>query len=318
MKSMQQFDGKIAIVTGSTQGLGEATARLFAERGAAGIVITGRNEKRGEAVAASLNGASCRAIFIRADMASVDDCRALVAGTDAEFGTVHVLVNSAGATTRGSILNTTPEVYDQVMAINVRAPFFLVQETAKIMIRDGVAGSMVNIGSVSAYGGMPFLSPYSISKGALAVMTKNAAYALMRHRIRVNALNIGWMDTPGEDTIQRTVHGSDENWLAGVEARQPFGRLLKAREVAKAIAFLASDESGMMTGAAVEFDQSVQGAGPQPIPPALERVGRPRLERVISASKYAMGRVPGTFSRRKASQAPIPRSIEGRGFGWDC
>jgi len=265
----QQFEGKIAIVTGSTQGLGEATARLFAERGAAGIVITGRDKTRGEAVAASLDNASCRAIFIRADMASVDDCRALLAGTDAEFGTVHVLVNSAGATTRGSILNTTPEVYDQVMAINVRAPFFLVQEAAKIMIRDGVAGSMVNIGSVSAYGGMPFLSPYSISKGALAVMTKNAAYALMRHRIRVNALNIGWMDTPGEDTIQRTVHGSDENWLAGVEARQPFGRLLKAREVAKAIAFLACDESGMMSGAAVEFDQSVQGAGPQPIPPAL-------------------------------------------------
>lgn len=270
MSSPRQFDGKIAIITGSTQGLGEATARLFAERGAAGIVVTGRDRARGEAVAASLNTASCRAVFIRADMADVDDCRVLVAEADAAFGTVHVLVNSAGATTRGSILNTTPEVYDQVMAVNVRAPFFLVQEAARIMVRDGVAGSVVNIGSVSAYGGMPFLSPYSISKGALAVLTKNAAYALMRHRIRVNALNIGWMDTPGEDTIQRTVHGSDENWLEAVEAKQPFGRLLKAREVAKAIAFLASEESGMMTGAAVEFDQSVQGAGPQPIPPPLD------------------------------------------------
>ncbi len=270
MNNSKPFDGKTAIITGSTQGLGEATARLFAERGAAGIVVTGRDRARGEAVAASLDTASCRSVFIRADMADVDDCRALMAGADAAFGTVHVLVNAAGATTRGSILNTTPEVYDQVMAVNVRAPFFLLQEAARIMVRDGVAGSVVNIGSVSAYGGMPFLSPYSISKGALAVMTKNAAYALMRHRIRVNALNIGWMDTPGEDTIQRTVHGSDENWLEAVEARQPFGRLLKAREVAKAIAFLASDESGMMTGAAVEFDQSVQGAGPQPIPPPLD------------------------------------------------
>ena len=270
MNTHQQLEGRIAIVTGSTQGLGEATARLFAERGAAGIVVTGRDAGRGETVARSLDNDSCRAVFVRADMADVDDCRALVAAADEAFGAVHVLVNSAGATTRGSILNTTTDVYDSVMAVNVRAPFFLMQETAKIMIRDGVAGSIINIGSVSAYGGMPFLSPYSISKGALAVMTKNAAYALMRHRIRVNQLNIGWMDTPGEDTIQRTVHGSDENWLEAVEARQPFGRLLKAREVAKAIAFLASDESGMMTGAAVEFDQSVQGAGPQPIPPPLD------------------------------------------------
>ena len=270
MNTHQQLEGRIAIVTGSTQGLGEATARLFAERGAAGIVVTGRDAGRGETVARSLDNDSCRAVFVRADMADVDDCRALVAAADEAFGAVHVLVNSAGATTRGSILNTTTDVYDSVMAVNVRAPFFLMQETAKIMIRDGVAGSVINIGSVSAYGGMPFLSPYSISKGALAVMTKNAAYALMRHRIRVNQLNIGWMDTPGEDTIQRTVHGSEENWLEAVEARQPFGRLLKAREVAKAIAFLASDESGMMTGAAVEFDQSVQGAGPQPIPPPLD------------------------------------------------
>jgi len=269
MDTSRQFENKIAIVTGSTQGLGEAIARLLAERGAAGIVITGRDQARGEAVAASLDKDSCRAIFIRADMASVDDCRALVAAADEAFGTVHVLVNSAGATTRGSILNTTPDVYDQIMTVNVRAPFFLMQNTAKIMIRNGVAGSMVNVGSVSAYGGMPFLTPYSISKAALATMTKNAAYSLMRHRIRVNALNIGWMDTPGEHTVQRTVHGSDENWLSAVEAKQPFGRLLKADEVAKAIAFLASDESGMMTGAAVEFDQSVQGAGPQPIPPPL-------------------------------------------------
>jgi NAD(P)-dependent dehydrogenase (short-subunit alcohol dehydrogenase family) len=270
MLSPKEFDGKIAIITGSTQGLGEATARLFAERGAAGIVITGRSQDRGEAVASSLEIGFCRAIFVRADLADVDDCRALVKAADRAFGSVHVLVNAAGATTRGSILNTTTDVYDQVMAVNVRAPFFLMQETVKVMLREGVAGSVINIGSVSAYGGMPFLSPYSISKGALGVLTKNAAYALMRHRIRVNQLNIGWMDTPGEDTVQRTVHGSDERWLEAVEAKQPFGRLLKATEVARAIAFLASDESGMMTGAAVEFDQSVQGAGPQPIPPPLD------------------------------------------------
>jgi len=264
------FAGKYALITGSTQGLGEATVRLLAERGAAGIIITGRNRQRGEAVAEELTSAACRAIFVQADLGSVEACRALVATADQAFGTLHVVANVAGATTRGSIWNTSQAVFDQLMAVNVRAPMFIMQEALKIMRRDGVDGSIVNVGSVSAYGSVPFLAPYAASKAALAVLTKNAAYTVMRHRIRVNALNIGWTDTPGEETIQREVHGSDDDWLAVAEAAQPFGRLLKPREVAKVIAFLASDESGMMTGAVIDFDQSVQGAGPQPIPPPLE------------------------------------------------
>ena len=107
-------------------------------------------------------------------------------------------------------------------------------------------------------------------KGALNVLTKNVAYAVMRHRIRVNSLNIGWMDTPGEDVIQRRYHSDGEDWLEKAEAAQPFGRLLKPSEVARAIAYLASDESGMMTGALIDFDQSVIGGGPQPVPPPIE------------------------------------------------
>jgi NAD(P)-dependent dehydrogenase (short-subunit alcohol dehydrogenase family) len=120
------------------------------------------------------------------------------------------------------------------------------------------------------YGSVPFLAPYAVSKGALATLTKNVAYAIMRHRIRVNTLNIGWMDTPGEDLIQRKYHSDGQDWLEAAEAAQPFGRLLKPTEVARAVAFLASEESGMMTGSIVDFDQSVMGGGPQPIPPAEE------------------------------------------------
>lgn len=265
------LDGKVAIVTGSTQGLGEATARLFVERGAAGVVVCGRNVERGEAVAASLNRKSYRAIFVAADLADVDECRKVVAAADQAFGAVHILVNAAGSTTRSSIWDTSPQTFDQLMAVNVRAPLFLMQEAMKIMRRDKVAGSIVNIGSISAYGSVPFLAPYAASKGALSVLSKNAAYTVMRDRIRVNVLNIGWMDTPGEDTVQRTVHGSDKDWLEAAEASQPFGRLLKTDEVARAIAFLASDESGMMTGAIIDFDQSVQGAGPQPVPPPFDQ-----------------------------------------------
>ena len=257
---------KYAIVTGSTQGLGEAIARLFVERGAAGLIICGRNAERGQAIAGELHSDTCQVHFVQADLANVEDCRRIVAAADQHFGTVHVLVNAAGVSDRGTIWDTTPELWDWIMAVNVRAPFLLIQESAKIMRREKVQGSIVNIGSVSAYGSVPFLTPYATSKGALMTLTKNVAYAVMRHRIRINMLNIGWMDTPGEDVIQHKYHDAEDDWLKKAETSMPFGRLLKPEEVARAVAFLVSEESGMMTGSIVDFDQSVQGAGPQPIP----------------------------------------------------
>jgi NAD(P)-dependent dehydrogenase (short-subunit alcohol dehydrogenase family) len=264
------LSGKYAIVTGSTQGLGEAIARLFIERGAAGLIICGRKAERGAALAAELTTGQCAVHFVQADLANVEDCRRVVAAADLHFGTVHILVNAAGVSDRGTIWDTSPELWDWIMAVNVRAPFLLIQETIKIMRRDQVAGSIVNIGSVAAYGSVPFLTAYAASKGALMTLTRNVAYAIMRHHIRVNTLNIGWMDTPGEDIIQRKYHSDGQEWLAAAEAAQPFGRLLKPLEVARAVAFLASAESGMMTGSVVDFDQSVMGGGPQPVPPATE------------------------------------------------
>jgi NAD(P)-dependent dehydrogenase (short-subunit alcohol dehydrogenase family) len=128
------------------------------------------------------------------------------------------------------------------------------------MIREKIEGAIVNIQSMSAHGGQPFLTPYSISKGALATLTKNAAFGLMPWRIRVNGLNIGWMATPGEDAIMRRHHGAQDGWLAKAAAAQPWGRLVDPREVARACAFLCSSESGLMSGANIDFDQSVAGA----------------------------------------------------------
>ena len=270
MAYQSSLAGKYAIVTGSTQGLGEAIARLFVERGAAGLIICGRNVGRGMTVASDLNSDTCQVHFVQADLANVEDCRRIVAAADEHFGTVHILVNAAGVSDRGTIWDTSSELWDWIMAINVRAPFILTQESIKIMRRDGVEGSIVNIGSVSAYGSVPFLTPYATSKGALMTFTKNVAYAIMRHRIRINMLNIGWMDTPGENGIQRKYHSADDNWLKNAEAGMPFGRLLKPEEVARAVAFIASEEAGMMTGSIVDFDQSVQGGGVQPIPSADE------------------------------------------------
>ena len=130
----------------------------------------------------------------------------------------------------------------------------------------GRTGSIVNIGSVTGYGGQVHLFPYAISKGALHTLTRNAAYSLMWDHIRVNLVNLGWMDTPNEDIVQREVHGGGDDWLAKAEAAQPFGRLIKPPEAARTICFLLSDESGMMTGAILDFDQSVLGAGDSPKP----------------------------------------------------
>lgn len=258
---MNRIDDKIAVITGGTQGLGAATARVFAAAGAAGIVICGRSTEKGQAVAAEISGTSGVPVeFVAADLTSVADCRSVIAAADRRFGRVDVLVNAAGLTDRGNLLNTSEELFDRMFAVNVRAPFFLMQEAALIMIRDGIAGAIVNIGSASAMAGQPLIAPYCASKGALATLTRNSGFALMRNRIRVNQLNIGWMASDGEDRIQREYHHADADWLEKAAAKQPFGRLLDPAEVARAVTFLASDDSGMMTGSVIHFDQSVWGA----------------------------------------------------------
>jgi NAD(P)-dependent dehydrogenase (short-subunit alcohol dehydrogenase family) len=211
---MNRIHGKIAIVTGGTQGLGAAIARQLANAGAAGVVTCGRSQDKGAAVASSIAAeTSCDARFVTADLAQVEDCRAVVAAADKAFGRVDILVNAAGMTDRGDILNTSPELFDKMFAINTRGPFFLMQESIRRMIRDNVEGAILNIGSTSALAGQPFIAAYCGSKGALATLTRNTAFAVMRNRIRVNQLNIGWMASDGEDRIQREYHGAAANWL---------------------------------------------------------------------------------------------------------
>jgi NAD(P)-dependent dehydrogenase (short-subunit alcohol dehydrogenase family) len=256
----KQFSGKVAIVTGGTQGLGEAIARLFAERGAAGLVIVGRNKKRGKAVADEITKAGTKTVFVAAELADLSAARKIVPAAEKAFGRVDVLVNAAAITDRGTILDTSPDLFDAMFNVNVRAPFFLMQDAAKLMVKKKIKGAMVNILSMSGHGGQPFIIAYSGSKAALAVLTKNAAFSLLRNKIRVNGLNIGWMDTPAEDRIQRLYHDGGDDWLKKAEADAPFGRLLKPLEVARAVAFLTSEESGMMTGSIIDFDQQVLGS----------------------------------------------------------
>jgi NAD(P)-dependent dehydrogenase (short-subunit alcohol dehydrogenase family) len=173
---MNRVDGKVCVVTGGTQGLGAAIARRLAEAGAAGVVTCGRGEAMGAAVAEAIardTGAPVR--FLRADLARVEDCSAVIGEADARFGRLDVLVNAAGLTDRGDILSTSPELFDRMIAVNLRAPFFLMQDAIALMLRDGVEGSIVNIGSTSERAGQPFIAPYCVSKGALATLTRNTA-----------------------------------------------------------------------------------------------------------------------------------------------
>jgi NAD(P)-dependent dehydrogenase (short-subunit alcohol dehydrogenase family) len=124
-----------------------------------------------------------------------------------KFGSVNALVNSAAATSRGTLLDTTPETWDEHFNTNVRGPFLLMQRFVAHLVETGKPGSIVNILSMFAHCGQSFLTPYSASKGALATLTKNVANAFSTKRIRCNGLMLGWMDTPGETPIQQKFHG---------------------------------------------------------------------------------------------------------------
>ena len=255
----EQFKNKVIIITGSTQGSGAETARLFAKRGAKAITICGRQEKKGNEVKNEIENIGSKCLFVKADLSNVDDCRKIVSMTDKEFGTVHSLVNVAGYTQRGTILSATLENFENNFNINTRAPFILMQECIKIMIRDKNKGTIANVLSMAMYSGMPFIVAYSGSKAALSVMTKNVANAVAGHQIRVNALNIGWTDTPAEHDVQTKVHGKSKDWLKKDESNVPFKRLSKPIDVARGLAFMCSDESGLMTGSVIDFDQTVHG-----------------------------------------------------------
>lgn len=258
---MTDMQGKILIVTGGTQGIGAETALLAAESGAAGIVLCGRQADKGESMVGQLQERGCAAEFVQADLADPDACRRVVAVCDQHFGRIDGLLNSAGDTSRGTLDETSVELWDRIFAINVRAPFILTQETARVMKRERTAGSICNIISVNAACGYSILCAYSASKGALYTLTKNNAHDLRQQRIRVNGINLGWTDTPAEHEVQ-IKNGAPENWLELAERESPFGRLIKAPEVARLCVYLLSDESGILTGSCIDYAQRVMGIFP--------------------------------------------------------
>lgn len=249
---------RVVLVVGGTDGLGAGIARAAAREGAR-VAVAGRRLEKAQEVADELTASGTKALAVRCDVSDPDSARGAVARTVAHFGRVDCLVNSAGLTTRGTLLDPTPELFDAHVSTNLRGPFFTMQAAVADMVGRGAPGTIVNIITTEELGGGPSLVAYAASKAGLATLTRNVAHAHRWDRIRVNGLDIGWTQTAGEDTIQRRFHGAGDDWVAKAAASLPMGKLGQVDEIADMVVFLLSDRSGVVTGSVIDWDQKIQG-----------------------------------------------------------
>ncbi|AZS83694.1 SDR family oxidoreductase [Streptomyces griseoviridis] len=255
---MGLLDDKVVLVNGGSQGVGAAIARAAVREGAV-VAVSGRRPAPGEELVTELTREGGKAMFVRADLADAGQAGTVVGDVIAAYGRVDCLVNSAGLTTRGTLLDTTPDLFDQHIAINLRAPFFAMQAAVADMVARKAPGTVVNIITSSAHGGQSFLAPYVAAKAGLIGLTRNAAHAHRFDRVRVNGLNIGWTATEGEDATQKAFHGAGDDWREEAAARLPMGKLGQPDEIADFVVFLLSDRSGVVTGSVIDWDQNVLG-----------------------------------------------------------
>jgi NAD(P)-dependent dehydrogenase (short-subunit alcohol dehydrogenase family) len=256
---MTSLTNKVTLVTGSSSGIGFGIAEHFASIGSA-VVVHGLREEESRAAGDRLRAEGYDVATTAGDLRDPETCRRIVRFAVETRGGVDVLVNNAGDTSRGSLESASLEFWDNMMAVNLRAPFLCLQEAVKSMKTRG-GGSIVNIGSINAYVGAPKLGPYSVSKGGLMTLTKNAALALGPYKIRVNQLNVGWTLTEGEEAVQRKV-GHGAGWVDEAIATRVFGRLLLPRDIALAAAYFASSNSELITGAVLDMEQFPLGGFP--------------------------------------------------------
>lgn len=247
---------KVILITGAARGVGAAIADQAASSGAAGLLLTDREPFQGD-LACDL---ACPVEYVCANLLDAEAPHTIIAAARARFGRIDALVNAAGVTTRGDFLTATPLIWDEVMAINARAPFFLMGAAIADMKARKASGSIVNIQSMNAHCGAPDLAVYAASKAALQTLTKNAANAHMADRIRVNGINLGWAATETERQLHEVTLGKGEGWLAAQGERQPLGRLINAEETARLATYLLSEASAPMSGVCMDLEQRVVGA----------------------------------------------------------
>jgi hypothetical protein len=239
---MERFTDRVAVVTGSTRGIGAGVAKRLADEGAS-VVVTGRSRDAGEATVADIEDAGGEAVFVRADMRDPDDIVALFDATVEEFGRLDVLVNNAGVETNTGIEEATMDDWAFVVETDFRSFWLCAKAAAERM--DG--GAIVNTSSNHAFLTMPGLFPYNAVKAGINGMTRAMALDL-GPRIRVNTVNPGWV------AIERTTEDMDEEYREHLESIHPVGRVGTPADVAAAVAFLASEEAGYVTGTSLVVD----------------------------------------------------------------
>lgn len=246
-----RLEHKVALITGGTSGIGEATAVVFAKEGA-NVTVTGRNEERGHAVAQKITNDGGKAIFIRADVRKAEECRRAVDETLRVFGRLDILFNNAGVFYPHTTLECSEEEWDVQMDVNLKGTFLMAKAVLPHMIEQH-RGVIINNSSGWGIAGGDAAVAYCASKGGVVLLTKAMAIDHGLQGIRVNCICPGDVDTPmlPEDARLRGLKWED--YLAGC-ANRPLGRIGTTDEIAKAALFLASDDSSFMTGAALVVD----------------------------------------------------------------
>ncbi len=243
---------KVALVTGSTTGIGEAIARRFASEGAR-VMVHGRSQVEAEAVVDAIRDAGGEAAYTLEDLAEPDACGRLIHAVVERFGELDILVNNAALMTRSNLETTTSDVFDRTLAVNVRAPLLLIQSSHALLKQS--RGVVLNIGSINGYCGEVNQLAYAISKGALMTLSRNLADALGPEGIRVNHFNLGWVLTKNEYALKQR-EGLPEDWPHRLPTNSaPSGRLTNPEEIAHFALSFVEGEGGPISGAVVDLEQ---------------------------------------------------------------
>ena len=253
-----RLDGKVCLITGAGSGIGRSSALLFAKEGAT-VAVADLDPRSAERTVAEVAAGGGRASAFIVDVTRETDCKALVAAVVARHGRVDVLFNNAGIAGVGTVHETSLELWESVMAVNVRGVFLVSKHVLPVMIGQG-SGSIINMSSCIAEIGLADRASYAASKGAVLALSRQMQADYARHGIRVNALLPGTIHTPFVDRYLAEHYADPEAGLANIRKRQLTGELGTPEEVAQAALFLASDESSFVLGSALFVDGGVRGA----------------------------------------------------------